>query len=78
MPRGDGTGPLGNGPIGWGRGGCPTGRGLGLGFGRGARSVFTPVLPASTPNAESLEAQATRLEEQAAKLRNLAKNPVQK
>ena len=31
MPRGDGTGPLGTGPVGWGRGPC------GAGFARGAR-----------------------------------------
>lgn len=79
MPRGDGTGPLGNGPLGWGRGGCSIGRGLGLGLGlgRGARYGLTQVSPVNITSADELEAKAQRLEEQAANLRNLANNQVQ-
>lgn len=41
MPGGDGTGPLGRGPMtGWGRGFC---RGFGRGFGRGAWTWPAPV-----------------------------------
>ena len=71
MPRGDGTGPLGNGPLGRGRGGCQR-MGFGNGFGRGIQGGFgfassTLAVP------ETLESQAERLETQAANLRNLAK-----
>ncbi len=64
MPRRDGTGPLGNGPMGLGRGNCQ-GTFLGcnmrrfLGFGSN-----------NTMNQKSLEVQATHL---AASLRNIAK-----
>ncbi|WP_425058112.1 hypothetical protein SCACP_27610 [Sporomusa carbonis] len=75
MPRRDGTGPWGTGPFGRGRGGCQQmgfGNGFGAGFGRGIQSGFgfasnAPAVP------ETLEAQAERLEAQAAYLRNLAK-----
>ncbi|MDD4601652.1 hypothetical protein SDC9_11424 [bioreactor metagenome] len=68
MPRGDGTGPMGNGPLSRGRGGCQRMNGYirntqdGFGLTNGA-----PAAP------ESLESQAERLEAQAATLRNLAK-----
>ena len=85
MPRGDGTGPWGTGPVGRGRGGCqPMGFfnqfGLGFcrnGFGRanrqgGMQSGFN--FANDTPVApETLEAQAKLLESQANDLRNLAK-----
>ncbi|MCC5466306.1 DUF5320 domain-containing protein [Pelosinus baikalensis] len=67
MPRRDGTGPLGNGPMGRGRGNC---QGTFLGcnmrrfFGFGSNN---------TMNQKSLEVQAAHLEEQAANLRNIAK-----
>jgi hypothetical protein len=75
MPRGDGTGPWGAGPMGWGRGGCQ-GMGFRAGFGRGMRSgqgrgfCFAGN---TAVNPEILDAQAARLEEQAANLRSLAK-----
>ena len=66
MPRGDGTGPLATGPIGRGRRNCQ-GVNLGrlgsiFGFGR-----------TNSAKQGSLEEQATRLEEEAANLRRLAK-----
>ncbi|CUH95344.1 hypothetical protein P22_1414 [Propionispora sp. 2/2-37] len=75
MPRGDGTGPMGNGPLGRGRGGCQRmgfGNRFGTGFGRGRQGGFgfagnTSAMP------EPLEEQAERLEAQAANLRNLAR-----
>ncbi|MEN6565934.1 MAG: DUF5320 domain-containing protein [Veillonellales bacterium] len=71
MPRGDGTGPLGTGPIGRGRGGCRQTRfSGGFGFGRGMQGGFFGNTPAAP---ENLEAQADRLESQAANLRKLAK-----
>lgn len=74
MPRGDGTGPRGTGPLGRGRG-CQRmgfGNSFGAGLGRGMQGGFgmannTPAMP------ETLESQAERLEAQAANLRNLAK-----
>jgi hypothetical protein len=72
MPRGNGTGPWGNGPLGHGRGSCQRmrgGNGLGTGFIRGRHCRIFASAP-SLP--ETLEAQAERLEEQAANLRNLA------
>lgn len=78
MPRGDGTGPWGMGPMGRGLGGC-LGMGWGAGFGRGMRAGFGRWFGFAGndfPAPENLEAQAARLEEQAARLRNLAKqNP---
>ncbi|MDR3565919.1 MAG: DUF5320 family protein [Negativicutes bacterium] len=75
MPIGDGTGPLGGGFIGRGRGGC-LGFSRGFGFGRGmrggARRGFGFGGNAGA-NPDGLENKAARLEEQAAKLRNLAK-----
>lgn len=49
MPNLDKTGPRGEGPTGWGRGGCvgasradtTSGQGVGLGRGRGARRQVT-------------------------------------
>ncbi|VBB08370.1 Hypothetical protein LUCI_3642 [Lucifera butyrica] len=75
MPRGDGTGPWGTRPFGRGRGGCPGfvrgfgfGRGMRGGIGRGFEFAGNPAV-----NPDVLEDQAARLEEQAAYLRNLAK-----
>jgi len=66
MPRGDGTGPLGNGPMGRGRSNCQ-----GKSFGRpGGMLGFTGT---NSRNQVSLEDQAAQLEEQAANLRKLAK-----
>lgn len=66
MPRGDGTGPLGNGPMGSGRNNC---QGMSAvrqkGMGKNNNTTST--------KDESLEEQAARLEEQARNLRNLAK-----
>lgn len=87
MPRGDGTGPLGTGPIGRRRGGCqPMGffNRCGLGFGRinrqvGMQSGFdfannAPAAPETLETqAEFLEAQAKLLVSQANTLRSLAK-----
>ena len=75
MPRGDGTGPWGTGPIGRGLGGCQSigfGFGFGSGFGQRRGLGFAPNIPAA-PSAEAIETQAERLEAQAAYLRNLAK-----
>lgn len=73
MPRGDRTGPWGIRSMGYGRGGL--GMGFGARFGRCLQNGFGPWY-GFTDNAittpETLEAQALRLEEQAAKLRNLA------
>jgi hypothetical protein len=71
MPRGDGTGPLGRGPIGRGRGGC-MGFSRGFGFGRGMGRGFGIAGNAVTSPGE-MEEQATHLEAAAAILRNLAK-----
>ena len=61
MPRGDGTGPLGNGPLGRGRSNCQ-----GNNWGRlGAMFGFAGT---NSANQSSLEDQAARLEEQAIKL----------
>jgi len=62
MPRGDGTGPMGNGPIGRGRN-----SGQGMGSGRQSGMMNT-----NSTNQGSLEDQAARLEEQAANLRKRA------
>lgn len=75
MPRGDGTGPLGTGPLGRGRSGCRrigSGNNLGTGAGRG-RQARIGTVNNTTATPEDLEAQARQLEEQAANLRNLAK-----
>ena len=66
MPRGDGTGPLGNGPIGHGRNNCQ-------GMNSGRRSSLFGSTGSSSTTQGSLEDQAARLEEEAAKLRKLAK-----
>lgn len=71
MPRGDGTGPWSAGPVGRGRGGC-----LGFGFGFGMKGGMGRGLGFAgnaAMNPDALEDQAARLEEQAASLRNLAK-----
>lgn len=76
MPRGDGTGPMGNGPLGRGRGGCQRmgfGNGFGTGFGRVLQGGFGFTGSAAPAVPETLEAQAERLEAQATNLRNLAK-----
>ncbi len=71
MPRGDGTGALGTGPIGRGRGGCQSrGMGLGGGFGRGMRRGLG--FADDSLASETLETKARCLEEQAANLRSLA------
>ncbi len=87
MPRGDGTGPWGTGPMGRGRGGCQplefSNRfGLGFcpsGFGRKRRqggfgfASNNLISPdALETQAEQLESQAKLLESQANNLRNLA------
>lgn len=88
MPRGDGTGPWGTGPIGRRRGGCQpmvSFNRCGLGFGRitrqvGMQSGFnfasnTPAAPETLETqAEYLEAQAKLLVSQANTLRILAKH----
>lgn len=66
MPRGDGTGPLGNGPLGSGRSNCK-------GMNSGQKSGMARNTNTSSTNEVSLEEQAARLEEQAANLRKLAK-----
>lgn len=78
MPRGDGTGPLGIGPTGWGRGMCvgPRGGGFGFGFGpgRGMRGWgWAMPYRQAIPDAELLEERAEMLERQAAACRNLAR-----
>lgn len=66
MPRGDGTGPMGNGPIGRGRNNCQP-----MNFGRmGNMFGFNGN---NSGNQVSLADQATRLEQQAANLRQLDK-----
>jgi hypothetical protein len=75
MPRGDGTGPWGSGPIGRGRVGC-LGFDRGFGFGRGMRGGLGRgfgFAGNAITNPDTLEDQAARLEEQAAILRNLVK-----
>lgn len=64
MPRGDGTGPLGKGPMGSGRSNCQ-------GMKSGRQSGINK--NATSTNQGSLEEQATKLEEKAANLRKLAK-----
>lgn len=74
MPRGDGTGPWGSGPVGRGRGGC-LGFGRGFGFGRGMRGGLGSgfeFVGNTAVDPEVLEQQATCLEKQAASLRSLA------
>ena len=72
MPRGDGTGPWGTGPLGRGRGGCQR-MGFGNGFGCGRQGGFSFASNTAPLVPETMEAQAERLEAQAANLRNLAK-----
>ena len=67
MPRGDGTGPMGMGPMGRGRGGCMTGnRGFGGGMGCGfvGRGRFT--------DPQTMESQAELLQQPAERLRSQA------
>lgn len=75
MPRGDGTGPMGVGPNGWGRGGClgfgPMGGGSG--FGRGMRWRQAMPYQSVSSDAESLEERAGLLERQAAACREMAR-----
>ena len=69
MPRGDGSGPMGNGPLGRGRGGCQrmaAGNQFGIGFGRSRQGGLYTATP------KSLEEQAQHLEAQAATLRSRA------
>lgn len=72
MPKGDGTGPWGTGPLGRRRGGCQR-MGFGNGFGRGMRGGFSFTTNTASLAPETMEAQAERLEAQAVNLRNLAK-----
>ena len=84
MPRGDGTGPSGNCPAGFGRGGCRSGAGNGMGNGQGAsfrrgqrgdvsgQGNGFAAAKSSVNTAEDLEEQAKQLEEKAAALRQLA------
>ena len=62
MPRGDRTGPMGNGPIGRGRNNNQ----------RMNSRCQSGMVNTNATNQSSLEEQATQLEEQAAKLRKLA------
>ncbi len=66
MPRGDGTGPTGTGPMGRGRasGQCSV---------SGRQGAGTKAMNSNSTNQVSLEEQATKLEEKAATLRKLAK-----
>ncbi|MEN6412348.1 MAG: 4Fe-4S binding protein [Veillonellales bacterium] len=74
MPKGDGTGPLGRGPRGSGRGGgCRRNMVFNTGLDRSKRSSSGVSNISTTAKQEPLEAQAARLEEQAAALRNSAK-----
>jgi hypothetical protein len=66
MPRGDGTGPWGTGPLGGGRGGCRNKKDFG-----NFRNTSYETNTQNTPS--GLEEKAARLEKQAAALRNLAK-----
>lgn len=73
MPRGDGTGPRGTGPLGRGQGRCQQ-----MGFNNITNASRnkqgrTDMTNNTSANPEDLEAQARQLEEQAANLRNLAK-----
>lgn len=70
MPRRDGTGPNGVGPM--RRGSC-LGFGRGFGFGGRCTSGRLGVADNHTIASENLEKQAARLEQQATALRNLAK-----
>jgi hypothetical protein len=84
MPRGDGTGPTGNGPAGLGRGGCRSGAGNGMSSGQGAsfrrgqrggvsgQGNRFAAAESSVNTSEDLEEQAKQLEEKAAALRQLA------
>ena len=65
MPRGDGTGPWGQGAgTGWGRGGCvPYGRGVGFGRGRGLFGrAFGAVRNIFASNSQVDEEQALKAE----------------
>ncbi len=78
MPRGDGTGPMGIGPNGWGRGGCfglqgAGGFGQGFGFGRGMRRRQAMPYQQAAPDIELLEERAELLERQAAACRAMAR-----
>ena len=67
MPRGDGTGPMGMGPLGRGRGGCMTAN---LGFGRGMGGGFIGRGRFADP--QTMESQAELLQQQAERLRSQA------
>lgn len=74
MPRGDGTGPMGIGPNGWGRGGCfGLQGGGGFGFGRGMRRWQVMPYRQAVPDVELLEERAEILERQAAACRAMAR-----
>ncbi|MDT8899972.1 DUF5320 domain-containing protein [Anaeroselena agilis] len=82
MPRGDGTGPMGIGPNGWGRGGCfglqgggAFGAGFGFcqGLGRGMRRRQAMPYQQAAPSVDILEERAEMLEKQAAACRAMAK-----
>jgi len=59
MPRFDGTGPYGTGPIGWGFGPCGRGLGFRRGFGRG---YFGWPEPTKKEEKEILETQKKAIE----------------
>ena len=64
MPGGDGTGPMGQGPL-TGRGMGPCGRGLRRGFGRGfgfSRAYGTPVEFSKDEKIKILEADKAEIE----------------
>lgn len=65
MPRGDGTGPLGNGPMRNSRKNCQ-------GMNSGRQGTLNSSITTHATKHISLEEQAMRLEEEAAKLRKLA------
>lgn len=78
MPRGDGTGPIGNGPMGRGRGNCQVGRGMfgrcmGFGGGRRARpdsgNLTINDAPEVGSSAQMLDKQAELLQKQADAMR---------
>lgn len=74
MPRGDGAGPMGIGPNGWGQGGCFGFQGGGgFGFGRGARRWQAMPYQQAVPDTELLEERAEILERQAAACRAMAR-----
>ena len=76
MPRGDGTGPMGQGPTGGGFGGCRGLRGEGFGQGRGSGGFgqgrgrgSVPPGYKMVPDPEAMQDHAASLEREAARIR---------